>query len=74
MKQYENADHYYNMALLFDKDNPMSLVYRGESKIMAGKTDEGLALVKKGMVAAQGKAEFRDIADRGQVLVRQFGG
>ncbi|MBI5508393.1 MAG: hypothetical protein HY903_06555 [Deltaproteobacteria bacterium] len=74
MKQYENADHYYNMALLFDKEDPMSLVYRGESKIMSGKTDEGLQFVKRGIAAAKGKAEHKDIVDRGQVLVRQFGG
>ena len=74
MKQYENADHYYNMALSFDKENPMSLVYRGESMIMAGKTDEGLAFVKTGIAAVRGRPEFMDIAERGKVLVRQFGG
>ncbi len=73
MKQYENADHYYKMALVLEKDNPMTLVYRGESKIMAGKADEGLDIVRQGIAAAKGKAEFKDMADRGQVLLRQFG-
>jgi tetratricopeptide (TPR) repeat protein len=73
MKQYENADHYYKMALLFDEENPMTLVYRGEAKIMAGKTDEGLELVKLGVAAAGEQPDCKELADRGEVLLRQFG-
>lgn len=72
MKQYENADYYYKMALLFDEENPMTLVYRGEAKIMAGQTDEGLEFVKMGVAAAEGQPDFREMADRGQILLKQF--
>lgn len=74
MKQYENADYYYKMALLFDKDNPMSLVYRGESKIMAGQTDEGLEFIRQGVEEAKKNTDHQDLVDRGGVLLKQFGG
>ena len=74
MKQYEAAEHYYKLAANLEPDNAMTLVYRGESKIMAGSADEGLALVRQGVAAAQGKPDCKDVADRGQVLLRQFAG
>ncbi len=74
LKQYESADYYYKVAQSLAPEDAMTLVYRGESKIMSGKTDEGLELVRKGVTLSKGKPEFKEIADRGQVLVRQFGG
>ena len=50
----------------------MSLVYRGESKIMAGHVDEGLKIVQEGVEAANGQSEMVDLVDRGKVLLKQF--
>jgi len=74
MKQYENADHYYKMALTLDKENPMTLVYQGEAKLMLGRADEGIQLIKQGVNGAKGKPEWKELAERGNVLIRQFGG
>jgi tetratricopeptide (TPR) repeat protein len=74
LKQYENADYYYRVAQKLAPEDAMTLVYRGETKIMTGKTDEGMELVKKGVAIAKGKPQWKEVAERGQVLVRQFGG
>ena len=73
MKQYETADYYYRIALTLDKEDPMTLVYRGESKIMGGQIDEGLEIIKKGVALAEGKAELFELKERGETLLRQFG-
>lgn len=73
MKQYEGADFYYRMAQILEPKDPMTLVYRGEAMIMAGKVDAGLELVREGRECAKGAAEHSKIVDRADVLVRQFG-
>lgn len=73
MKQYEMADHYYRLALSLDKNDPMSLVYRGECKIMAGHVDQGVAIVREGVEAAKGRPELAAMAERGKILLKQFG-
>ena len=73
MKQYELADHYYRIALTLDKEDPMSLIYRGECKIMLGRIDEGVDFVKEGVGLAEGKAEHKEVQSRGEILIKQFG-
>lgn len=72
LKHYESADEYYGFSLQLDKDDPMSWVYRGEARIMSGAIDAGVELVKKGLSLAGNKPEFKDLCDRGKVLVKQF--
>lgn len=72
LKQYEAADYYYRMALILTPDEPMSLIYRGECKILSGSVDAGIAIVKKGLELAKKRPEFAQIVDRGNVLVKQF--
>ena len=72
MKQYEAADSYYSMALTLDKGNAMSLVYRGESMIMAGHVDDGLKIIGEGVTAAEGNVEMTELLDRGKLLLKQF--
>lgn len=74
MKQYEGADFYYRMAEIFEPGDPMTLVYRGECLIMAGKADEGLKIVREGQQKAAQDAEFAAIGERAGVLIKQFGG
>ncbi|MEO0813512.1 MAG: tetratricopeptide repeat protein, partial [Myxococcota bacterium] len=74
MKQYEGADFYYRMANIFEPSDPMTLVYRGECKIMAGRVDEGLVLVRQGQAAASADPAAQPMADRADVLIKQFGG
>ena len=74
MKQYEGADFYYRMANIFEPGDPMTLVYRGECMIMAGRVDEGLVHVREGLEAAQKDPEAAPMADRASVLIKQFGG
>ncbi len=72
MKQYGPADHMYSIALALDDASPMTLVYRGEAKIMAGEVDAGLAFVRQGIEAAGAKPEHKALVDRGKVLLKQF--
>lgn len=74
LKQYEQADHYYRMALVNDKTNAMTMVYQGECKIMAGHVDGGLEIVRKGLEAAGDDPEHAAVAERARQLLQQFGG
>ncbi|MEO1173474.1 MAG: hypothetical protein AAFX94_15685 [Myxococcota bacterium] len=74
LKQYEGADFYYRMADIFDKNDPMTLVYRGESMIMAGKVDEGLGYVRQGREYATQDPAAQPMVDRADILLKQFGG
>lgn len=71
MKQYENADFYYKTAIAF-KPDPMTLVYRGECKIMAGLIDEGLKLIKEGVEMAGNDPAHTEIVERAKILQKQF--
>lgn len=72
LKQYEAADFYYKMALILDPSDPMSLVYRGECKILSGNVDSGLAIVREGLEMAKKVPDSAQIAERAQVLIKQF--
>lgn len=74
MKQYEGADFYYRMANIFEPGDPMTLVYRGECKIMGGRVDEGLGYVREGLEAARKDPTAQPMADRAKVLLKQFAG
>ena len=73
MKQYDLADHYYRISLSLDKDDPMTLVYRGEVNIMQGQIDEGIEIIRKGVSLAEGNSELHAVNDRGEILIKQFG-
>jgi tetratricopeptide (TPR) repeat protein len=73
MKLYDFAEHYYRVALTLDKKDPMTMVYRGESKILSGQIDEGIEIIKEGVALAEGNTELLELKERGEVLLRQFG-
>lgn len=73
LKQYEAADFYYRMALILEPHDPMSLVYRGECKILAGAVDAGLEVVREGLDIAKKMSDQASLVDRAQVLIKQFG-
>jgi tetratricopeptide (TPR) repeat protein len=71
--QYATADHYYGMASAMAPDDPMTKIYRGEAKIMSGKKDDGLGLVRDGLALAQSDpAAHKALIDRAKVLIKQF--
>ena len=73
LQQYEGADHFYRMALSLDKNDPMSMVYQGECKILSGELDSGLEIIKEAVVLAQDDpVEHHDILERAQALIKQF--
>ena len=73
LKQYEQAVHYYRMALINEPGDAMSLVYQGECTIMTGEVDAGLAMVRQGAEACEPGAEDAAIAERAKQLLTQFG-
>jgi tetratricopeptide (TPR) repeat protein len=72
LKMYEAADHFYGLSLSIEPGDVRSLIFRGETKIMMGHTDDGLRIIREGMSKAQGKADLLDLVNRGQILIRQF--
>lgn len=74
MGQFDNADRYYSLASTLDGDDPMTTIYRGESKIMTGNIDDGLGHVRQGLeVAKTDPVAYQSLIDRANVLIRQFG-
>ncbi len=74
LNQYDMADRYFGLAMALDKEDPMTLVYRGESQIMGGRVDEGVKLVKDGLEAANtDPSTHQPLIDRANVLIQQFG-
>ena len=73
LKMYESAEHFYKLAVAINEQDPMTWVYRGETQLMLGETDKGLAYVRKGLEQAGEATEHRDIASRAKVLLKQFG-
>lgn len=73
MKQYEISDHYYRIALSLDSEDPMTLIYQGEVKIMQGRIDEGVGIIRKGVDLVGTNPELNDLKSRGEVLIQQFG-
>ena len=72
--QYESADQYYELSLVFDADNPMTLIYRGEAQIMAGQRPSGLDFVRRGArLAGQDPPANQEMLERAKVLLQQFG-
>lgn len=73
LNQHEAAEQYYSMAASMDPTNPMTKIYRGEAKIMCGKVDDGLKLVREGLeLAIEERVENKDLIDRANVLIKQF--
>jgi tetratricopeptide (TPR) repeat protein len=72
LKVYEAAEHFYSLALKLEPDEPRTLIFRGEARLMLGKVDEGLLFIKQGAKNAEGKPEYADVAKRAGVLLRQF--
>jgi hypothetical protein len=74
LKQYQHAAGLYRSALDYDKDEPRSLCYLGETHILMGEIDKGLLHLKQGVQAAGSKPEHQDVVKRAKVLLQQFGG
>lgn len=72
LKQYAQADLLYAHALALEENDPRTLVLRGETKIMMGKLDDGVAWVKRGVEAAGKRPELDDVVKRGKTLIKQF--
>jgi tetratricopeptide (TPR) repeat protein len=73
LKLYNEATHFYGLALAMNNEDARTQVYLGESHIMAGEIDRGLKDVQRGLDLAEKRTEFADVADRARVLLRQFG-
>jgi tetratricopeptide (TPR) repeat protein len=72
LKAYEPAEHFYVLALTLEPNEPRSLVYRGETKIMMGRIDEGLEHIREGIKQAQSVPDLSEVVERGKTLVKQF--
>ena len=73
LQQYEGAEHFYRMALSLEANDPMSMVYQGECKILGGDLDGGIEIIQEGVeLAEQDPVQHQDILERGRALIKQF--
>jgi tetratricopeptide (TPR) repeat protein len=72
MKLWWLADYLYGEALEFGADRAMTLVYRGEVKIMLEEKDEAKKLLTEGIELAQKPPVSQDILTRGRFLLKQL--
>lgn len=73
LKQYEAAEYFYRAALAIDEDDVSSRIYLGETLIMTGRTDAGLAELHTAQAKVPGDASLQPLQERSQILIKQFG-
>jgi len=70
---FDSAERFYGLAVTLDKKDPMTAIYRGESKIMSGNVDEGVQWVRDGLELASADApKHQDLIERANILIKQF--
>jgi tetratricopeptide (TPR) repeat protein len=72
LKLFDAADHFYGLALAISPEDARTLVYRGETRILMGRMDEGLDFVRRGRDLAAGDPDLHEVRDRANLLARQF--
>ena len=71
-KLYCFADYMYSMSLIFDKNNPVTMLYQGEVKIYSFERHAGVELLRKAVDMLTHDPEQRLLVKRGKALIKQF--
>jgi tetratricopeptide (TPR) repeat protein len=72
LKTYPTAEYFYGLAQRLEPENIMTQVYLGECKILNGKTDDGLKILKESLQAIENEGDSSDLKGRAQALIQQF--
>ena len=72
LKLYCLADYFYGISLIYGPDNPATLIYRGEAKILSEERHAGIEMLKCGTAMCANKAELQQMCKRGMFLLQQF--
>ena len=73
MKNYKEAIAAYDMALTTNTGDVISYTYRGESKISAGLTDDGLEDLKVAIEVGQAQPYYAQWVNRSRMLLEVRG-
>ncbi len=71
-KLYCFADYLYAMSLIFDKNNPVTMLYQGEVKIYSFERHAGVELLRRAVEMLGPDPEQRLLVKRGKALIKQF--
>jgi tetratricopeptide (TPR) repeat protein len=66
------ADYLYHLALRYGGQEPTTLVYQAEVKIMLDEKVEAKTILLQGLKLAEGQAPLQDVYSRGQFLLKQL--
>lgn len=73
LKQYELADAYYDIALAFDPEDAISMIYRGETHLLMNKRFTARRLLVEGLKRADAEPELHAIAQRARAIAQALG-
>lgn len=66
------ADYLYHLAIRYGGEQPTTLVYQAEVKIMLDEKVQAKDLLQQGLKLAAGQALLQDVFSRGQFLLKQL--
>jgi tetratricopeptide (TPR) repeat protein len=72
LKRYDIAEFSYDLSLSFMPDDPMTLIYLGEVRLMLGKKAEGLVDLQKGLALVGKHPDSKMLKGRAQALIKMI--
>jgi hypothetical protein len=60
------------MSLIFDKNNPVTMLYQGEVKIYSFERHAGVEMLRRAVEMLSPNSEQRHLVKRGKALIKQF--
>ncbi len=73
LKQYGLADGYYDIALAFDPNDPIAMLYRGETHLFLERRFSARQFLEQGFEQAEGRPELHAIVQRAKAIAQAFG-
>ena len=71
-KLYCFADYLYSLSLIYEPNNPVTMLYQGEVKIYSFERHGGVELLRKAVDMLGHDSEQRHLVKRGKALIKQF--
>ena len=71
-KLYCFADYLYALSLIYEPNNPVTMLYQGEVKIYSFERHGGVELLRQAVDMLSHDSEQRHLVKRGKALIKQF--
>jgi type III secretion system low calcium response chaperone LcrH/SycD len=73
-KEYEEAHHYYNMAAMFDEENPIPIYHMADCLIKMDDPLNALIALEVGLPRCDSSPRFATLKDRMKMMMQQLDG